>query len=99
MIIKVQVFSKKNKACLNHGLPVDTLFNVNIPSCDYQNKCIKITKQGGQRFIDEYEERVDPRNGSYYWIKGQMKMMTNPLILMVKQLKKISLVLHQSIIN
>ena len=65
---------------LNHGLPVDTLLNVNIPNCDYHKiNGIKITKQGGQRFIDEYEERTDPRNGSYYWIKGQMKNDDNSI--------------------
>ena len=58
---------------LKHGLPKDTLLNVNVPYCEQEAiKGIKITSQGNQYFIDEYEQRIDPRNSEYYWIKGKM---------------------------
>ena len=58
---------------LKHGIPKDTLLNVNVPYCEQEAiKGIKITSQGNQYFIDEYEQRIDPRNSEYYWIKGQM---------------------------
>jgi len=58
---------------LEHGLPRDTLLNVNVPYCKLKEiRGLKITSQGNQYFIDEYEKRLDPRNGEYYWIKGQM---------------------------
>ena len=31
----------------------------------------RITRQGNQHFVDEFEERSDPRNKAYYWIKGK----------------------------
>ena len=58
---------------LDHGLPQDTLLNVNVPYCKLKEiRGLKITSQGNQYFIDEYEKRIDPRNSEYYWIKGQM---------------------------
>ena len=58
---------------LDHGLPQDTLLNVNVPYCKLKEiRGLKITSQGNQYFIDEYEKRFDPRNNEYYWIKGQM---------------------------
>ena len=58
---------------LDHGLPQDTLLNVNVPYCKSKEiRGLKITSQGNQYFIDEYEKRIDPRNSEYYWIKGQM---------------------------
>ena len=46
---------------------------MNVPYCEQEAiKGIKITSQGNQYFIDEYEQRIDPRNSEYYWIKGQM---------------------------
>ena len=58
---------------LDHGLPRDTLLNVNVPYCKLKEiRGLKITRQGNQYFIDEYEKRIDPRNNEYYWIKGKM---------------------------
>ena len=58
---------------LDHGLPRDTLLNVNVPYCKLKEiRGLKITSQGNQYFTDEYEKRFDPRNNEYYWIKGQM---------------------------
>ena len=70
----VKKFAKRIvKKVLDHGIPNDTLLNVNVPYCNQENiKGVKITTQGGQYFVDEFEERIDPRNSEYYWIKGKM---------------------------
>ena len=58
---------------LERKLPQGTFLNVNIPSCRTNEvKGKKITKQGNQFFDDHYEERLDPRKRSYYWIKGDI---------------------------
>ena len=58
---------------MKNSLPKTTLLNVNVPYCNMDDiKGMKITKQGSQYFVDEFEERIDPRNRNYYWIKGKM---------------------------
>ena len=58
---------------MKNSLPKMTLLNVNVPYCKIDDiKGIKITRQGSQYFVDEFEERIDPRNRNYYWIKGKM---------------------------
>ena len=32
----------------------------------------RITRQGNQYFVDEYEKRTDPSHKNYYWIKGEI---------------------------
>ena len=61
------------KFAIERKLPQGTFLNVNIPSCRTNEvKGKKITKQGNQFFDDYYEERLDPRKRSYYWIKGDI---------------------------
>ena len=61
------------KFALERKLPQGTFLNVNITSCRTNEvKGKKITKQGNQFFDDYYEERLDPRKRSYYWIKGDI---------------------------
>ncbi len=58
---------------MKNTLPSGTFLNVNIPYCSINEiRGKKITKQGNQCFVDEYEERIDPRKRLYYWIKGEM---------------------------
>ena len=67
-------FAKKNvEKVIANGIPKDILLNVNVPYCNENEiKGVRITRQGSQYFVDEFEERIDPRNGNYFWIKGQM---------------------------
>ena len=60
---------------LKHGLPKDTLLNINVPNLDEEEiKSYKITHQGrwthnGSGVI----EKIDPRGKKYYWIgNGQL---------------------------
>ena len=67
-------FAKKIvEKVISNGIPKDILLNVNVPYCNEDEiKGVRITRQGSQYFVDEFEERIDPRNGNYFWIKGKM---------------------------
>ena len=67
-------FAKKIvKKVIANDIPKDTLLNVNVPYCNEKEiKGVRVTRQGSQYFVDQFEERVDPRNGNYFWIKGKM---------------------------
>jgi 5'-nucleotidase len=53
------------------GLPEDTLLNINVPNLPRdQIKGVKITRQGGKRYISKLEKRTDPRGRLYYWLTG-----------------------------
>ncbi|WP_421938420.1 5'/3'-nucleotidase SurE [Pedobacter sp.] len=54
---------------LANGLPEGTLLNVNFPKGD-QLKGIKICRQANAKWMEEFEERVDPYKRPYYWLTG-----------------------------
>jgi len=57
---------------IEHGLPKDTLLNVNIPYLpEAQIKGLKITRQGLRVYRDLLVSREDPRGRPYYWIGGE----------------------------
>lgn len=53
---------------LEHGLPADTLLNVNVPAGHPRG--VRITRQGKRRYSDLVVEKLDPRGRKYYWIGG-----------------------------
>lgn len=56
---------------LKHGLPPNTVLNVNVPELPVDEiQGIAITRQGLRNYEDEIIERKDPRGSSYYWIGG-----------------------------
>jgi 5'-nucleotidase len=57
---------------LQHGLPGDTLLNVNVPFLK-QNEIqgFRITRQGLRVYHSRLDERVDPRGRPYTWIGGE----------------------------
>lgn len=56
---------------LEHGLPADTVLNVNVPDIPFgQLRGAAITRMGRRTYQDEIVERMDPRGGAYYWIGG-----------------------------
>jgi len=56
---------------LEHGLPTDTVLNVNIPNVPYSELAgVRFTRQGLREFDDEIVVREDPRGVKYYWIGG-----------------------------
>jgi 5'-nucleotidase len=59
------------QAVLTHGLPPNTLLNVNIPNRPASEiQGIEITRQGQRVYRDVLVERQDPRGRNYYWIGG-----------------------------
>jgi 5'-nucleotidase len=55
------------------GLRKGTLLNVNIPNLPEDLiRGILPTKQGGSKWDDIYEERIDPYGNNYYWLTGEM---------------------------
>ncbi len=56
---------------LAHGLPKDTLLNLNVPCLPYEKiRGVLITRQGLRVYRDELVRRLDPRGKPYYWIGG-----------------------------
>jgi len=58
---------------LEHGLPADTLLNVNVPQ-EFEGPVphgMLLTRMGRRRYGDAIVEKVDPRGRKYYWIAGE----------------------------
>ncbi|MHB0913153.1 MAG: 5'/3'-nucleotidase SurE [Armatimonadota bacterium] len=57
---------------LEHGLPADTLLNVNVPDqpAGYMQG-VEVTRQGRRRYAGMVDKRVDPQGRTYYWIGGE----------------------------
>jgi 5'-nucleotidase len=70
------VAAKLAALVLEHGLPADTLLNVNVP--DLPVAGIRGTKMTtlGRRVFDENTiiEKIDPRGKAYYWIGGNREV-------------------------
>ncbi len=47
------------------------LFNINFPNSDNFSE-IKITELGMLKYVNIYNERVDPRGNTYYWLSGEI---------------------------
>ena len=47
------------------------MININVPYLpDSEIKGIRITRQGLRVYLDQLDQRQDPRGNSYYWIGG-----------------------------
>ncbi len=58
---------------LENGLPTGVTLNLNVPAGPL--KGIKWARQANSRYIEEFEDRVDPHNQSYYWLTGKLKVL------------------------
>lgn len=54
---------------LKHGLQKGTLLNVNFPKVD-QIKGVRVCRQGNAKWAEEFDERLDPYQRSYFWLTG-----------------------------
>lgn len=53
------------------GLPVGVSLNVNVPDVPAERvKGVKVTHQGIRQCVESYDQRMDPRNHVYYWLKN-----------------------------
>jgi 5'-nucleotidase len=59
------------RVVLVHGLPAETLVNVNVPDRPKSRiKGVKVTSLSRRWFHDPIVEKVDPHGRKYYWIAG-----------------------------
>lgn len=63
---------------LNNPQEGDILVNVNIPNINLEDiKGIKVTTLGNVVYNKPFEERIDPRGNTYYWLAGDIKYEDN----------------------
>jgi 5'-nucleotidase len=56
---------------LEDGLPEGVCLNVNIPDVpEKELKGVRICRQAGGTWQEDFDERVDPIGRKYYWLKG-----------------------------
>ena len=61
------------------GLPPGTLLNVNVPGIDAEQiKGVRIGRQATFHHTDEFEERTDPANRTYFWLKFEDVLVLDP---------------------
>ena len=54
---------------LKEGLSSGICLNVNIPAVPKEDiKGVRICRQAKARWVEQYEERADPRSRNYYWL-------------------------------
>lgn len=58
---------------LKNGLPKHTLLNVNFPQTR-DIKGIKVCRQAGARWVEEFDERLDPHQRVYFWLTGKFQL-------------------------
>ncbi len=58
---------------LTNGLPPGVTLNLNVPAGPL--KGIKWSRQANSRYIEEFEDRVDPHDQSYYWLTGKLEVL------------------------
>jgi 5'-nucleotidase len=57
---------------LQTELPAHTLFNVNIPHIEASEfKGIRMSRQANAKWVEEFDERLDPYGAKYYWMTGR----------------------------
>lgn len=63
-----------------HGLPLGTLLNVNVPDIPREEMSgVLVTQQGKSKWDDIYEKRIDPYGNNYYWLTGKMMEVDSDL--------------------
>lgn len=56
-----------------HPLPRPMLLNVNVPPVPADDIAgVRVTRQGVRRYVDLFEQRIDPRGKTYYWLAGEL---------------------------
>jgi 5'-nucleotidase len=56
---------------ISEGIPHGVCLNVNIPDASEKGiKGIRICRQAGGTWEEDFDERVDPVGRNYYWLKG-----------------------------
>jgi len=62
---------KITEEVLGNGLPEGVCLNVNIPKAGSDEiRGIKVCRQSGGCWQEDFDERTDPNGRNYYWLKG-----------------------------
>ena len=65
-----------SRTVLGNGLPEGVCLNVNIPKVTEEKiKGVRVCRQARGTWVEEFDERRDPRGRDYYWITG---VFSNP---------------------
>ena len=63
---------------LKDGLPEGICLNVNIPDvAEEKIRGVRICRQAGGTWEEDFDERIDPVGNMYYWLKGVFVRMGN----------------------
>ncbi|MDA3779235.1 MAG: 5'/3'-nucleotidase SurE [Bacteroidales bacterium] len=63
---------------LTNGLPKDICLNVNVPAIPFKDiNGVKICRQAKGIWKEEFDKRIDPRNGEYFWLTGYFENSEN----------------------
>jgi 5'-nucleotidase len=66
-------FAAKLLSQLTNNYPKPPLLSVNIPALPASEIAgVLVTRQGLRRYIEKFEQRLDPRGKSYYWLEGEI---------------------------
>jgi 5'-nucleotidase len=66
-------FAVKLLPQLANNYPKPPLLSVNIPAVAASEIAgVLVTRQGLRRYIEKFEQRLDPRGKSYYWLEGEI---------------------------
>jgi len=66
------------KLAYEQGIPKEALLNVNIPNIPIDElKGYEVTHMGHSRFVETFERRTDPRGNVYYWMDGELKLLSD----------------------
>ena len=69
---KAKIFTARIfQSILDNELPQDTCLNINIPKG--VPKGIKLCRQARGKWIEEFENRIDPHQRPYYWLTGSFQ--------------------------
>jgi 5'-nucleotidase len=66
------------KEVMQNGLPAYTCLNINFPVINETDfKGIKVCRQAHGVWKEEYEKRIDPHGGEYFWLTGNFSNHEN----------------------
>ena len=66
-----KIVTKILKNIVDNGMEKGICLNVNIPAIPYSElKGIKVCRQTKGVWKEEFDKRIDPHNGEYYWLTG-----------------------------
>ena len=57
---------------LENKIPNNTCLNINIPKSIKSNKIkgMKVCNQASSKWVEQFNERFDPRGNRYFWLSG-----------------------------